>query len=166
MTFPPRCAGQFKGPRISALSVEALPTSTHKVPWLPSQCLCNAAAAAATTVVSSHILSSSEKYEIFSIQRTRQRKKKNLPPSRLSMYLVPARVSATQLQLWSGPHSPCKRQGGPISRLNGLSPVLGGASRQGCVGAARNISDTLRRRAEVSSPPPHQRQTSHPRQLM
>lgn len=153
----------IQSPRISPLSVEALPTSTDEVPWLPSQCLCNAAAAAAA--VSSHILSSGEKHEICSIQRTRQRKK-NLPPARLSIYLVPECVPATQPQLGSGPDSPHERQGGPISRLNGPLRCWCWGSTQGWVGAARNISDILRRQAEVSSPPRHQRQTSNPRKLM
>lgn len=102
----------------------------------------------------------------YAASKGRGKGKKNLPPARLSIYLVPECVSATQPQLRSGPDSPHKHQGGPISRLNGPLRCWCWASTQGWVGAARNISDILRRQAEVSSPPHHQRQTSNPRKLM
>lgn len=112
----PKVHWSIQSPRISPLSVEVLPTSTDEVPWLLSQCLCNAAAAAA---VSSHILSSGEKHEICSIQRTRQRKKKS--PSRSSLHLLSARVCLSH-SVWTrlAPQTPRRAN----QQVKWAAPVL------------------------------------------
>lgn len=117
-------------PQISPQRVEVLSTFTHEVPWLLSHCLCNTAAAAA---VSSHSLSSGEKHEICSIQRTRQKIK---TPSLSSFRLLSGRVCLSHsaaAPIWTQ----LAPQGGPISRLNGPlwcrsgAPAHGGGGQRG-----------------------------------